>query len=248
MRPFGRRIPLRRKLSGPRARAAARPWSKLLFGFVCISAPLGTPYSQEEHSWEGYTRAGSQALDRGDYDNAARLYEMALRAADGFQPRDPRRLTSVLNLATLDHARGRLTEAESLYRRALSLVETWQNPTSPDMAQVLTALAEVCQAEGKYVEAEQFFRRALIIRHKAFGPEHPFVVESLESLASVSLLQHKYGQAERFYRQCIKALQSTHDPNDPMLAQAMEHLARLYHAQGKMGEAEATLPKGSGHS
>ncbi len=63
------------------------------------------------------------AYRQGDYGQAVRLFEAAVREAEAFGPRDNRLATSLNNLALLYDDQGRYKEAEPLYQRSLAIWE-----------------------------------------------------------------------------------------------------------------------------
>ena len=67
------------------------------------------------------------------------------------------------NLATLLQATNRLTEAEPLMRRALSIDEASLGEAHPTVAAHLNNLATLLQATNRLAEAEPLMRRHLVI-------------------------------------------------------------------------------------
>ena len=95
---------------------------------------------------------------------------------------DPRRATSVNNLAYILHAQGRYLAAEPHYRESLAMREAALGPDHPDVAQSCNNLAELYRVLGRYGEAEPLHLRALEIREAAFGAKHPEVAQTLNNL------------------------------------------------------------------
>ena len=73
--------------------------------------------------WEESSAAGAEAFQKGLYDKAERHFASALAEAKKLGKDDPRLAQAMNDLAMLYHALGRLTEAEPLYRRAISIDE-----------------------------------------------------------------------------------------------------------------------------
>jgi tetratricopeptide (TPR) repeat protein len=99
--------------------------------------------------------------------------------------------------------RGRYTNTEPLYQRALAIREKALGLEHPAVAESLNNLAELYAAQGQYAQAEPLCRRALAIREKALGPEHPDVAESFNNLAALYAAQGQYAQAEPLYQQAF---------------------------------------------
>ena len=82
-------------------------------------------------------RAGATASQRGQYEEALRRLELALKEAEAFGEQDPRYATTLNNLASVYEAQGRYAQAEPLYKRALAIREKALGPDHPDVAQSL---------------------------------------------------------------------------------------------------------------
>src|SRR5437867_4263322 len=95
---------------------------------------------------------------------------------------------------------GKYSEAEELYKRALTIREQALGASHPDVGQTLHNLALVYQAQGKYDEAEGLYKRALAIREKALGANHRDVGQTLNNLALVYRDQGKYGEAAALFK------------------------------------------------
>jgi tetratricopeptide (TPR) repeat protein len=72
--------------------------------------------------------------------------------------------TSLGNLAVLYQAQGRYAEAESVYKRVLTIVEKVIGPRHPIVAIVCENMAELCRQVGREDEAEKLEARARKIR------------------------------------------------------------------------------------
>jgi len=80
-------------------------------------------------TWEDYMAAGKSAYQQGRYTEAQKLFEAALKVAEGFGPRDPSLARSLDDLATVYYAQGKYTEAEPLRQRALAI---WEKVLGPE--------------------------------------------------------------------------------------------------------------------
>jgi len=136
--------------------------------------------------------AGVYLRARGQYQEAAPLYEYALSIQEKMYGRDDPNTDFLLNnLALLYWNQGKYTEAEPLYQRALEIREKVLGHDHPETASTLNNLALLYSDQGKDDEAEPRYLRALAIREKVFGPDHPSTKEVRENYSD--LLQ-KMGQ------------------------------------------------------
>jgi tetratricopeptide (TPR) repeat protein len=136
------------------------------------------------------------------------------------------------------HERAYYTQTESLYRKALEIVENIVGPEHLVTATALNSLAELYYAQGRYNEAESLHKRALTIREKALGPEHHDVAISLNNLAEMYRIQGRYADAELFHQQALKVRDKTFGPDHPQVVQNINNLAGLYFDQKRYDEAD----------
>ncbi len=90
----------------------------------------------------------------------------------------------------LEHAMR--TQAESLYRHALSIREQCFGVEHPQTAASLNHLAIFHRDNGNYKEAEPLYLRALSIREQHLGSHHLDTADSLDSLANLYESQRDY--------------------------------------------------------
>ncbi len=70
--------------------------------------------SSEDGRWRGSIHNAVEALVDGDYVEAGRWFDAAVKRAESFGAQDPRLATSLNGLAEIYRAQGRYTEAASL--------------------------------------------------------------------------------------------------------------------------------------
>lgn len=134
--------------------------------------------------------------------------------------------------------RGGYTEAEALYRQALTIREESKGPDHLDTAQSAYNLARLYVDQGRYVDAEQLYLRALATRESVHGPEHPAIAQCLNSLALLYWFWGHYEQSEALYLRALPMYQQLLGPKHPDTAHCMNNLALLYVTQTKFTEAE----------
>jgi ankyrin repeat protein/tetratricopeptide (TPR) repeat protein len=211
---------------------------RILAGVMCLLLwPARAPAQQAD--WEGYMHAGITAYQQGNYPEAVKQIEAALRLAEAFGPND-RRLDRTLSfLARLYHDQGRYGNAEVLYKRVLAIEEKTLESDHPGLSTTLNALAENYYAQGRYAEAEPLFQRALAIREEVMNPENESLARTLSNLALVYAAQGKFAKAEPLFQRALAITKKKkRSLRNPTLAQTLNNLALLYAAQGKYAEAE----------
>jgi len=151
------------------------------------------------------------------------------------------RLCNQVGLYLWDHAQ--YVEAETFYRRAISIGEKTLGPEHPNLATALNNLASVYDDQGKYEEAELLLQRAITIGEKTLGPEHPGLAIRLNNLAELYRKQRKYEEAELLLQRAIAIGEKPLGLEHPNLAIALNNLSNLYQDQGKYEEAEPLLQR-----
>src|SRR5262249_26970051 len=127
---------------------------------LCLLFPDRTSLA-EDHAWEKALSEGRQLLQEGRYAKAEKVLLLAVAEAETFGPENRRLPFSLNELAAWYHATGRLSEAEPLYRRALTI---WEKMSEhQEVAILLNNLAGLCLDRGRYEEVQQLSKRALAI-------------------------------------------------------------------------------------
>ncbi len=87
----------------------------LLAGLLSLSF-WSAATSSEDGRWQGFIDNAVEAFVDGDYVEAGRWFDAAVKRAEAFGPQDQRLSTSLNDLAEVYRAQGRYTEAASLSR------------------------------------------------------------------------------------------------------------------------------------
>jgi len=133
------------------------------------------------------------------------------------------------------------TEAEPLYRRALTLAENSFGPDHPEVATLLSNLGLLLQAANRLDEAEPLMRRALAIAENNFGPEHPAVAGCLNNLAGLLRETGPLAEAEPLMRRTVKITEKSLGPDHPNLAVQLDNLGTLLQSTNRLAEAEPLM-------
>ncbi len=185
----------------------------LLVGVVCLTL-WGAGCTTQETRWDSIMADAAKAYQQADYAESEKLFLAALKEAEKFGDQDPRLATSLNNLAATYRVRGKYSEAEPLYHRALAIREKALGPEHPDVANSLNNLARLYYDQGKYAQPEPLYRRALAIREKALGPEHPQVATVLENYAALLHKLNRDAEAGKMEARA-QAIRAKHAQENP---------------------------------
>ena len=117
-------------------------------------------------------------------------------------------------IATVQSERHQYSDAQSPYRRALTIEEAALGPNHPQVFRILKNLARVYYLEGKYQDAEPLYGRALTIGEHSLNPSHPAVVSTLADYAMLLRKLHRNGEARRLEAR-VRALCAKSDSDNP---------------------------------
>lgn len=110
------------------------------------------------------------------YDGAVAIWTRALGI------NHPIRAFGLSNLAFFNYRHGKLNDAETLFKEALTIQQAL--PDSPELARTLFGLARLYTDQGKYTEAEPLFKQAREIQERAI-PGHPDFAATLNAYADL---------------------------------------------------------------
>src|ERR1700738_4523479 len=128
-------------------------------------------YGTQDESYAGALFLQARALYvLGKYPEAEKLYKPALAIFEKARPsaattRDPAKTLN--GLGRVSEHEGRYAEAETVQKRALSIVETSPDNDQMVVSDALEDLGNAYYGEGRYPEAEDYYKRTLVIREKA---------------------------------------------------------------------------------
>ena len=133
--------------------------------------------------------------------------------------------------------RGRYSDAEPLYQRALVIWQHELGSTHPHIAACCNNLALVYSELGRYEQAESFYQLALAIWQQA-GNEHKNLATGFSNLARLYLEQGQYEQAEPLFQAALLLREQLFGPHHPDTASVVHNLAELSLVLGRYPEAE----------
>ena len=200
----------------PRARSLARALSWL------DQAKLGPP--DDVRNWPRWDAVQSHILHLAKCADQAQQWIPAVRWRN--------------RVARLLEARARFSDAEILFREALSISQQHLPEEHNDAVALINNLAGLLYATNRMKEAEPLFRQALILAERSYGPEHPNVAACLNNLAELLQATNRLMEAESLYRRALTIDEKSYGPQHPFVATCLNNLAGLLRASNRLAEAE----------
>jgi tetratricopeptide (TPR) repeat protein len=141
-------------------------------------------------------------------------------------------------LAYLLEERGRLDEAEALYRRVVDLTAQSVGRNHPESFGPLNNLAMLLMTEGKHDEAMQLFDELLTSAEAALPSDHYFLGIFRGNAGECLTATGDYVRAEPLLLSAEHILRAALGPDHPRTTKAVERIVDLYNRWGRDAEAE----------
>lgn len=142
-------------------------------------------------------KAGFDADQRHEWDEARRQYRRAVELAEKLQPQDVRVVTALDDLGN-QYLGSDAAEAQKNYEQELKVAVQLFGPQSGNLVGPLTSLGRNAIFQKDYPTAEQFFSQALDISEKAFGDGSDKVAHVVVDAASMYFAQKDYAKSEAY--------------------------------------------------
>jgi serine/threonine protein kinase/tetratricopeptide (TPR) repeat protein len=153
----------------------------------------------------------------------------------------PGTLEIMNDLAVVLELRGKLAEAEPLFRRAFAGCCRALGQEHPLTLLTLHNLAWSVHDQGNAAEAESLYRRCLEGRRRTLGPEHPDTLTSLHHWAWLLWDQERPGLAEPLLREVLELRRRKLPAGHLVIAKTLTLLGWVLTDTGKAPEAEPLL-------
>lgn len=182
---------------------------------------------------------GLEALQEGRHGDAERLLVADLARIERQQPESLAAARAMVDLAELYRAQARFAEAESLFRRAVAVIEAVPGAPARALVRPLNSLALVYRAQGQYGDAEPLCRRALALAETHIGADHAATASVVANLLTVYLAQGRYGEAAPLFQRSVTLKERLLGPQHPDLASSLNNYAAFLRKTQNEREAVA---------
>ena len=176
----------------------------------------------QQQTWESAMAAGQQDVQQGNYENAERIFFMAVHKAEEFGLEDRRMAVSLSPPAQGHAGQGKYVEMEPVYLQTLKIYQTVHGEFHSDVAATLNNLRALHRMYGRYAQAEALLTRALTIKEKPLGLDHRDVALSVVNLAQLRVVQGQPEKAEPLYRRALAIRERALGPSHPEVAKTLE--------------------------
>ncbi len=183
--------------------------------------------------------------EAGNYNEADSLYYIAYENQKKFykDKPHPEMATTTYNYAQLLRDRGKLDEAEKMFKESLAMDKLINGPEHPDVAYSLQGLASVYRIKGNYNESEKLYLESLRIRKKFLGNDHPEVGYSLTNLSLLYVAMKKYDEAEKYLNEALLIQKKINGEEHRSVTNIYERLGEVNYERGNFVKAEKLYNK-----
>ncbi|SPQ22034.1 4d02eded-7eb9-4f7f-9943-741b74605947 [Thermothielavioides terrestris] len=209
-------------------------------------ALFALPHLEDENHSEGGRsdqESGTSSCDDeihgADNDEPHERTEPIELARDDLGQDDISTLETVNNLGNVYRKRGRLTEAESMFQRALEGQENALGRDHPSTLQTVHNLGIFYANQGRLTEAESMFQWALEGQEKALAQDDVSTLDTVCSLGSVYWKQGRLTEAESMYQRALEGYKKALGRDHPSTLQTVHNVGIFYGTHGRLTEAES---------
>jgi len=193
-----------------------------------------------QSSWTTLTAKADAQAHNGDFSAAIAIGQAALTLAEKtYGPGHEQAAVSLSRLAYYHSKAGHFADAESLYLRAIAIMEQIGKIKTSDLSSVIHNLADVYDRDGKTPQAESTYRRAVEVSESAPIHEPTVLSENLFRLANFYFQHRRYEESTPLYQRCFQIREGVFEPNSVAIADVLNALANLDGLSGNYLEAES---------
>jgi len=221
--------------------------------------PLNQGAGGDSKVYKKSLAAGRKARKAENLPEAERQFRLAVYEAEGFAPKDKRRLESLEGWADVLLAQRRFLEGHRVYEDIVKFREKAYGADHESLVGAWSSVARTAYYAGLYAEAETAWLRAKEICQRLAGQYHQVMGQIWAQLGSTYAAAGKTEQAEAAFRQAIQLLETRRStvvpnfngqvqrletkPDYVSLAALYNDMAVFYKHQKRYPEAEDTFQR-----
>jgi len=147
--------------------------------------PILTGAGVDTSEWSKNIKAGRLHLTEGKYEEAEQELTAAVIEAEKGGVEDRRLAATLYNLGHVYARQKKFAEAESTYKRSLSICEKIAGDSDIEVLKTKSSLAKLYSEQKRFDEAEPLLKRVLAVQERTLGRNHKDVQETLNDLKSM---------------------------------------------------------------
>jgi tetratricopeptide (TPR) repeat protein len=203
-----------------------------------VLCPLALRGDDVDANWKDLLLKAQRAAIARDYPASDQFYQKALHEAERFGLNDSRVAATLQGMGGLLATQKRYSDAESAYRRALSILDFGDAAETQAVAEITFRLGSVLVDEGKPEAAFPLFGKSLVIYEKLGGGQSLQVAAVQCAMGEAYKSLRAWSDAEAPLSRCAQIREEDGGVLNAELADALYSLAVVYEKQGKFAQAD----------
>jgi CHAT domain-containing protein len=179
----------------------------------------------------------------GRFSDAAAVLEQALASVEQTPSQDLQLAAVLTALARVYRQLPDVPRSESLYNRALAIMDRDPGATHPATAFVRSQLAELFHYKGDRLKAEGLLRDAMDSVERSLGTENPWFVSCLATLGNLRESVGDLDEAETIIRRALSISEAISATESVQYAELLNNLGEVLRQRQDYTNAEAFLER-----
>jgi tetratricopeptide (TPR) repeat protein len=202
-----------------------------------LAAPASGQTADEQ--WKGLVMQALYAASANNFSQAEQIFLRAIHEAERFGADDARVGTTLNSLGLIYRAEKKYADAESVYRRALAILEKAYGDGSIDVANVNFNIGTVMFDQNHQPSALPYAQKSMASYSTLLGGASLKTAAALCMVGDAYRTMKSYNEAEGPLRRCADIREQDGGLQNPDLADAQHSLALVLQGQGKLTQAES---------
>lgn len=188
-------------------------------------------------------KAGDQAFQERNLEEAQKSYKQAVDLAQGLPPGDENLIVALGRLGNAYGMQQKFADAAAIFHQQLALVDKTFGPGSQRSTEPLRFLGQLAAWQKNYKEAEDYLQRSLNISLQMSGDNSPQAVESLRSVAGLYETENDWPKAEGYL---VRAVKGAEVAEPGMVIIPLWGLCDMYDRWGKPDQSQPCWHRATG--
>jgi tetratricopeptide (TPR) repeat protein len=202
---------------------------------TAMDDPAPNPAQPE---WQMLMAAAARCYEARDYSKATAHYKAAVKLLESLDPRDVDLGRALFQLGLAPRSiRGSSESDESLFKRALAILDESLPPDHPDVIACLRALID--SYFNRWDQKEPLLWRLCAVFERTRGLLDELTSYAVEQLGYALKTLRKYAEAERLYTRWLQAAESSWGAGDRRVIQMVERMAENFASGEDFAKAES---------
>lgn len=205
---------------------------------ILVALSLLLPAQADRAAWRKANDAGNADYKRGNYPDALKCFEDALKECRSYDESAEDRATTLNGIGLVYDDMNMRGHAQRYYQQSLDVRRKASGENSYTLVPALNNLAASYLAEKRYEEAIATIKKANELIEKEKGPSDPFLSGNLNRMAGAYQGLKRYTDAAGILKRSLEIAKKNFGPESPPVAVIQNNLALVLRFLGKADSAD----------